>query len=382
MSMVTVAMVAGEASGDLLAAHLIAALKRHLPEARFVGIGGLQMQREGFDAWWPSEKLAVHGYAEALRHYRELAGIRKRLLARLIDRRPDVFIGVDAPDFNLWLEERLKARGVPTIHYVSPSVWAWRAGRLGKIARSVSHMLALFPFEPDIYRRNGIPVSYVGHPFADMIPLDVNRAAAKEQLGVAKAGPVFALLPGSRQSELRQLASLWVDTASCLRERFPDSVFLVPLVSRETRRMFEEAIWRQGAQELPFKLLFGHAREALAACDAALVASGTATLEAALLKAPMVIAYRLAPLSWHLMRRMRLQPWIGLPNILAGRFVVPEFIQQDASAENLAQALGNLVGDTQVKAAIERVFQSLHRQLRQGTADKAAAAILPYLQTA
>lgn len=382
MSMVTVAMVAGEASGDLLAAHLIAALKRHLPEARFVGIGGLQMQREGFDAWWPSEKLAVHGYAEALRHYRELAGIRKRLLARLIDRRPDVFIGVDAPDFNLWLEERLKARGVPTIHYVSPSVWAWRAGRLGKIARSVSHMLALFPFEPDIYRRNGIPVSYVGHPFADMIPLDVNRAAAKEQLGVAKAGPVFALLPGSRQSELRQLASLWVNTARCLRERFPDSVFLVPLVSRETRRMFEEAIWRQGAQELPFKLLFGHAREALAACDAALVASGTATLEAALLKAPMVIAYRLAPLSWHLMRRMRLQPWIGLPNILAGRFVVPEFIQQDASAENLAQALGNLVGDTQVKAAIERVFQSLHRQLRQGTADKAAAAILPYLQTA
>ena len=382
MSMVTVAMVAGEASGDLLAAHLIAALKRHLPEARFVGIGGLQMQREGFDAWWPSEKLAVHGYAEALRHYRELAGIRKRLLARLIDRRPDVFIGVDAPDFNLWLEERLKARGVPTIHYVSPSVWAWRAGRLGKIARSVSHMLALFPFEPDIYRRNGIPVSYVGHPFADMIPLDVNRAAAKEQLGVAKAGPVFALLPGSRQSELRQLASLWVDTARCLRERFPDSVFLVPLVSRETRRMFEEAIWRQGAQELPFKLLFGHAREALAACDAALVASGTATLEAALLKAPMVIAYRLAPLSWHLMRRMRLQPWIGLPNILAGRFVVPEFIQQDASAENLAQALGNLVGDPQVKAAIERVFQSLPRQLRQGPADKAAAAILPYLQTA
>ena len=382
MSMVTVAMVAGEASGDLLAAHLIAALKRHLPEARFVGIGGPQMQREGFDAWWPSGKLAVHGYAEALRHYRELAGIRKRLLARLIDRRPDVFIGVDAPDFNLWLEERLKARGVPTIHYVSPSVWAWRAGRLGKIARSVSHMLALFPFEPDIYRRNGIPGSYVGHPFADMIPLDVNRAAAKEQLGVAKAGPVFALLPGSRQSELRQLASLWVDTARCLRERFPDSVFLVPLVSRETRRMFEEAIWRQGAQELPFKLLFGHAREALAACDAALVASGTATLEAALLKAPMVIAYRLAPLSWHLMRRMRLQPWIGLPNILAGRFVVPEFIQQDASAENLAQALGNLVGDTQVKAAIERVFQSLHRQLRQGTADKAAAAILPYLQTA
>ena len=381
MSTVTVAMVAGEASGDLLAAHLIVALKQHLPGARFVGIGGPKMQREGFDAWWPSEKLAVHGYTEALRHYREIAGIRKRLLAKLLDERPNAFIGVDAPDFNLWLEACLKARGVPTIHYVSPSVWAWRPGRLAKIARSASHMLALFPFEPEIYRRQGIPVSYVGHPFADMIPLEIDRAGAKEQLGVGKAGKVFALLPGSRQSELRQLADLWVDTARRLLDRFPDSVFLVPLISRETRLMFEEAIWRQGAQDLPFKLLFGHAREALAACDAALVASGTATLEAALLKAPMVIAYRLAPLSWRLMRHMRLQPWIGLPNILAGRFVVPEFLQHEASAENLAQALGNLVGDAQVKAAMERVFASLHRQLRQGTADKAASAILPYLQT-
>jgi lipid-A-disaccharide synthase len=381
MSTVTVAMVAGEASGDLLAAHLIVALRQHLPNARFVGIGGPKMQREGFDAWWPSEKLAVHGYTEALRHYREIAGIRRRLLARLIDQRPDVFIGVDAPDFNLWLEARLRARGVPAIHYVSPSIWAWRSGRLAKIARSVSHMLALFPFEPEIYRRQRIPVSYVGHPFADMIPLEVDRAGAKAQLGVSKvAGPVFALLPGSRQSELRQLADLWVETAQRLLNRFPDSVFLVPLVSRETRLMFEEAIWRQGAQDLPFKLLFGHAREALAACDAALVASGTATLEAALLKAPMVIAYRLAPLSWQLMRRMRLQPWIGLPNILAGRFVVPEFLQDDASADNLAQALGNLVGDVQVKAAMGRVFASLHRQLRQGTAEKAASAILPYLQ--
>jgi lipid-A-disaccharide synthase len=381
MRAVKVAMVAGEASGDLLAAHLIAALRPSLPNARFVGIGGPKMQREGFDAWWPAEKLAVHGYAEALRHYRELAGIRKRLLARLLDERPDVFIGVDAPDFNLWLEARLKDRGVPAIHYVSPSVWAWRPGRLARIARSVSHVLALFPFEPEIYRQRGIPVSYVGHPFADMIPATIDRRAAKEQLGVAKATPVFALLPGSRQSELRQLADLWVDTAKQLLDRFPDSVFLVPLVSRETRLMFEEAIWRRGAQELPFKLLFGHAREALAACDAALVASGTATLEAALLKAPMVIAYRVAPLSWYLMRRMRLQPWIGLPNILARRFIVPEFLQHDASAENLAQALGNLVGDVRVKAAMERVFTSLHGQLRQGTADKAASAILPYLQT-
>jgi lipid-A-disaccharide synthase len=377
-----VAMVAGEASGDLLAAHLIAALKKRLPDAQFVGIGGPKMQREGFDAWWPSEKLAVHGYAEALRHYREIAGIRRQLLSRLLDEQPDVFIGVDAPDFNLWLEHRLKAAGIPAIHYVSPSVWAWRAGRLGKIGKAVSHVLALFPFEPDIYRRLGIPVSYVGHPLADMVPLHVDRAGAKDRLDAAKARPVFALLPGSRQSEVRYMAELMVETAKRLLARFPDCMFLVPLVSRETRMLFEEAIWKCGAGELPFKLLFGHAQDALAACDAAIIASGTATLEAALLKAPMVIAYRMSPLSWQLMRRMHLQPWAGLPNILAGRFVVPEFLQDDATPENLAQAAGNLVADTEVRAEIQRVYSSLHRQLQQDTAEKAAAAILPYLQAA
>ncbi|HZV54112.1 MAG TPA: lipid-A-disaccharide synthase [Rhodocyclaceae bacterium] len=381
MPTVTVAMVAGEASGDLLAAHLIVALKRHLPGARFVGIGGPKMQREGFDAWWPSEKLAVRGYAEVLRHYREITGIRRQLLSRLLDEQPDVFIGVDAPDFNLWLEQRLKAKGVPAIHYVSPSVWAWRAGRLGRIGKAVSHMLALFPFEPELYRQRGIPVSYVGHPLADMIPLAVDHAGAKEELDVAKGGPVFALLPGSRQSELRYMAELCIETAKNLLARFPDSVFLVPLISRETRLLFEEALWKCGAREMPFKLLFGHAREALAACDAALVASGTATLEAALLRVPMVIAYRMSPWSWRLMRRMRLQPWVGLPNILAGRFVVPEFLQDDATADNLAQALGNLVTDSQAKAGIERVFSSLHRQMRQDTAEKAAEAILPHLRT-
>jgi lipid-A-disaccharide synthase len=377
-----VAMVAGEASGDLLAAHLIAALKKRLPGAQFVGIGGSKMQREGFDAWWSSEKLAVHGYAEALRHYREIAGIRRQLLSRLLDAQPDVFIGVDAPDFNLWLEHRLKAAGIPAIHYVSPSVWAWRAGRLGKIGKAVSHVLALFPFEPDIYKRLGIPVSYVGHPLADMVPLHVDRAGAKERLDAAKARPVFALLPGSRQSEVRYMAELMVETAKRLLARFPDCMFLVPLVSRETRVLFEDAIWKCGAGEMPFKLLFGHAQDALAACDAAIVASGTATLEAALLKAPMVIAYRMSPLSWQLMRRMHLQPWAGLPNILAGRFVVPEFLQDDATPENLAQAAGNLVADTQVRAEIQRVYSSLHRQLQQDTAEKAAAAILPYLQAA
>lgn len=382
MPMVTVAMVAGEASGDLLASHLILALRQHLPAARFVGIGGPKMQAAGFDAWWPAEKLSVHGYVEALRHYRELASIRRRLLARLKAERPDVFIGVDAPDFNLWLERRLKSRNIPAIHYVSPSVWAWRAGRLARIGKAVNRMLALFPFEPELYRRRGIPVSYVGHPLADLIPLAIDRAAAKEQLGVGKASRVFALLPGSRQSELRNMAATWIETAKKLLARFPDSVFLVPLVSRETRMLFEEALWQCEAQELPFKLLFGHAREALAACDAALVASGTATLEAALLKAPMVIAYRTSPWSWRLMKPMHLQPWVGLPNILAGRFVAPEFLQDDASPDNLAQALGNLVCDATVSEGVTRVFTSLHRQLRQDTAEKAAAAVLPYLRAA
>jgi lipid-A-disaccharide synthase len=377
-----IAMVAGEASGDLLAAHLIAALKRHVPKAEFVGIGGPKMQREGFDAWWPSETLAVRGYAEVLRHYREITRVRRQLLSRLLAERPDVFIGVDAPDFNLWLEKRLKAKGIPAIHYVSPSVWAWRAGRLGKIGQAVSHVLALFPFEPPLYEQRGIPVSYVGHPMADTIPLVVDHAAAKERLGLADAKTVIALLPGSRQSELHFMAELLIETAKKLLVRFPDCIFLVPLVSRETRQMFEAALWKCEAQEMPFKLLFGHAQDALTACDAALVASGTATLEAALLKTPMAIAYRMSPWSWRLMRGMRLQPWVGLPNILAGRFVVPEFLQDDATPDNLAQALGNLVADSQVREATERIFTSLHRQLRQNTAEKAAAAILPHLRAA
>ncbi|MBL8490201.1 MAG: lipid-A-disaccharide synthase, partial [Rhodocyclaceae bacterium] len=320
-----IAMVAGEASGDLLAAHLIAALREQVPDAEFAGVGGPKMQARGFDAWWPSEKLAVRGYAEVLRHYREISGIRRRLLDRLVQWRPNVFIGVDAPDFNLWLEYRLKRSAIPAIHYVSPSVWAWRSGRVPRIARSVTGLLALFPFEPEIYRSHDVPVTYVGHPLADVIPEEVDHRGARERLGLPGEATVFALLPGSRQSELRYMADLFVDTAATLAQRFPRPVFLVPLVSRETRLQFEEAMWRNGAQELPFKLLFGHAQDALAAADAALIASGTATLEAALMKAPMVITYRMSPWSWTLMRRMRLQPWVGLPNILAGRFVVPEF---------------------------------------------------------
>ncbi len=340
------------------------------------------MQHAGFDAWWPAETLAVRGYAEVLSHYREIAGVRRALLKRLLKERPDVFIGVDAPDFNLWLERKLKRAGIPTVHYVSPSVWAWRGGRVRRIAKSVDQLLALFPFEPPLYEKVGLPVSYVGHPLADVLPLEVSRKAARELLELpGTSDPIFALLPGSRQSEVSFMAELFIQTAGRLRERFPNALFLVPLVSRETRDLFETTLWKLDAQNWPIKLLFGHAQEALAACDGALVASGTATLEAALLKTPMVIAYRMSPWSWQLMKRMRYQPWVGLPNVLAGRFVVPEFLQDDATPENLAQALGNLVVDVEVRMRLDNLFTDMHRQLRQNTAEKAAAAVLPLLSS-
>ena len=375
-----IAMVAGEASGDLLAAHLIAALRKRLPDAEFAGIGGPRMEAEGFDAWWPAERLAVRGYAEVLRHYRGITRIRRNLLARLLSDPPQVFIGVDAPDFNLWLEARLRRAGIPAVHYVGPSIWAWRRGRLPKIAKSVSRILALFPFEPEIYRQAGVPVSYVGHPLADMIPVEVDSRATREKLALSPAGPVIALLPGSRQSELRYMAGLYVETAVLLYERFPTAIFLVPLVSRETRVIFEEAMWAHGAQDLPFKLLFGHAQDALAAADAALVASGTATLEAALLKRPMVITYRIGKWSWRLMKRLAYLPWVGLPNVLAGREVVPELLQDAATPQALADALDAWLQDAGRRGELLETFTDMHRQLRQDTASRAAEAILPYLR--
>jgi lipid-A-disaccharide synthase len=375
-------MVAGEASGDLLASHLITALGKHLPEAQFYGIGGPKMQAAGFHALYPAEKLAVRGYAEVLRHYGEITGIRRRLAAELLQKPPHAFIGIDAPDFNLDLERRLKASGIPAIHYVSPSIWAWRGRRIHGIAKSVSHMLTLFPFEEEIYRRHSIPATYVGHPLADVIPFEADQAAARVRLDLPDDQRVFALLPGSRQSELHYMGSTFIDTAKRLHEHFPAARFLVPLATRETRDMFEQALYDGAALDLPITRLFGHAHDAMAAADAVLVASGTATLEAALLKKPMVIAYRMSPWSWRIMRRMKYQPYVGLPNILAGRFVVPEFLQDDATPVNLAQALGNLVEDSETCRRLAAVFNSLHGQLRQNTADKAAAAILACMNRA
>ncbi len=377
-----IAMVAGEASGDQLAAHLISALKTHRPELSFYGIGGPKMQREGFDALWPAEKLSVRGYAEVLRHYREISAIRRQLLRRLLKDKPDAFIGVDGSDFNLWLEKRLKRAGIPVIHFVSPSIWAWRRSRLKKIVQSVDHILALYPFEPELYIGTPVKCSFVGHPMADVIPLGIRQRDVRESLGVALDRPVVALLPGSRQSELQYMAETFIETAKLLLQRFPTLQFLVPLISRETRLQFETALWKLKADELPITLMFGHATEAIGASDAVLVASGTATLETALVGRPMVIAYKMSPWTWRIMRGMGYLPWVGLPNILARRYVVPEFLQDDATPENLAQALGNILVDRQVRGAVEHVFAGIHRMLRQDTAQRAAEAVLPYLETA
>ena len=378
---VVIGMVAGEASGDLLGSHLMAALQEARPDLKFVGIGGPKMQSAGMEVLFPMEKLAVNGYVEVLRHYLEIVGIRRKLRAYFLANRPDLFIAIDAPDFNIDLELALKQQGIPTIHYVSPSIWAWRGERIHKIKRAVSHMLALFPHEPKLYRQAGVPVDYVGHPLADMLPEQPKRAEMRETMHISLKAKVFAFLPGSRQSEVKYLARTYIETAKLILQQLPDARFLVPLVSRETRGIFEQALYDCDAQELPITMLFGHAQDAMIAADGVLVASGTATLEAALLKRPMVITYRMAAVSWWLMKRKSYQPYFGLPNILCERFVVPELMQEDATPENLTQALLNLINNTEAVAQLEETFTALHQTLRQNTAQKAAAAILPYLPT-
>ena len=370
-----IALVAGEASGDLLASYLMGALRERMPDARFCGIGGPRMQAAGFDAWWPSEKLAVRGYVEVLRHYREITGIRALLAQRLVANPPTLFIGVDAPDFNLDLESKLRENGIRTAHFVSPSIWAWRGDRIGKIRRAAEHMLCLFPFEEPLYRNAGIPATYVGHPLADVIAEVPDRHAARAALGISGEGPVIALLPGSRQSELRYLADRFVAAARLLARDRREVRFVVPLASAETETLWSAAVARGAPPELPLQIVPRDAHAALAACDVALVASGTATLEAALFKRPMVIAYNMAGMSWQLMRRMKYQPWVGLPNILCADFVVPEFLQDAATPENLAQALGNLLADHIMRERVSTRFARLHAQLRQGMARRAADVI-------
>jgi lipid-A-disaccharide synthase len=376
---ILVGMVAGEASGDFLGAHLIAALRKRGPRLRFAGIGGPRMEGQGFESWFPMEKLAVRGYVEVLRHFFEILSIRRKVEQRMMEARPSLFIGVDAPDFNLGLERRLKRAGIPAVHYVSPSLWGWRGGRMSAIAKSVDKMLVLFPFEEALYRDAGVPVAYVGHPMADETSDEDETAAAREQLKLPAARRIIALLPGSRQSELRYMARCFAETAKLIAARQPALHFLVPLISRETRAIFEQAIYDAGASDLPLTVLFGHAREAIAACDVALVASGTATLETALARKPMVITYKMASLTARLMARMATVPYAGLPNIIAGEFVVPEILQDDATPENLAQAVLNSLNDPVVSRKLPERLNRMRLLLRRDTAARASEALLPWL---
>jgi lipid-A-disaccharide synthase len=378
--MPTIAIVAGEASGDLLGSHLIKALKKRRPDLNFIGIAGPKMLAEGAKTLYPMERLSVRGYVEVLKHLPGLLKMRSELKQQFLQNPPDLFIGIDAPDFNFSLEKSLKRHGIPTIHYVSPSIWAWRGGRIRKIKRAVSHMLTLFPFESDVYEKAGVPVSYVGHPLADMLPVTPDTHGAREQLKLNDQQLVIAMLPGSRQSEVRQLATLYVKAARQMLADAPQSKFLVPLVTRETRAIFEQAIFEEQAHDLPIQILFGHAHLAMEAADAVIVASGTATLEAALLKRPMVITYRMPFLSWQLLKRMNYLPYVGLPNILAGRFVVPELLQHDATPAKLAETILRMVNDKAVINDIRAEFTRIHEVLKQNTEEKAADAVLAYLK--
>ena len=325
---VTIGIVAGEASGDALGAALIRAVRARIPNARFVGVAGPRMEAAGCEAWYPVEILSVRGIVEVLSRLPQLFALRRALIRRLLAPRVQLFIGVDAPDFNLGLEARLKRAGVRTMHFVSPSIWAWRRERVRKIRRSIHRMLALFPFEPPLYEAADVPVTFVGHPLAQEVAARGSRRAAREQLKLGLAVPVFALLPGSRASEIEMHGDLLLQTAAALHALRPDAHFLVPLATRATRDRFEAAIYRLGLERMPLTLLYGHATDALRAADVGLVASGTATLEAALAGCPHVIFYRLHALTAFIVRRKLVVPWIGLPNILAGRFVVPELLQE------------------------------------------------------
>lgn len=373
------AMVAGEASGDLLAGLLLGGLHERWPALAAAGIGGPKMAARGFEAWWPSDKLAVHGYADALRHYREIKGIRDRLGDRLLAEPPAVFVGVDAPDFNLGLEKRLKAAGIPSVHFVCPSIWAWRGGRAKKMAASCDHVLCLFPFEPELLQRHGVAATYVGHPLADAIPLEPPRAAARAALGLGDGEPVVAVLPGSRRGEIEHIAPAFLQAAARLHRTRPELRFLLP-VAPGLRAMVEPLV-AEHAGDAPIQLLDGRSHEVLAACDVTLIASGTATLEAALFKRPMVIGYRMAWLSWQLMRRMGYLPWVGLPNILERDFVVPELLQDRCEPEALARETLAWLDDEPRARALQARFVDLHHLLKRDTARRATDALAQVLES-
>ncbi|MDH1538558.1 lipid-A-disaccharide synthase [Pseudomonas chengduensis] len=367
---IRVALVAGEASGDILGCGLMQAIKQRHPDAEFIGVGGARMEAEGLKSYFPMERLAVMGLVEVLGRLFELLRRRRQLARDLIAAKPDVFIGIDAPDFNLGLELKLRRAGIKTVHYVSPSVWAWRQKRVLKIREACDLMLTLFPFEAQFYDEHQVPVRFVGHPLADAIPQQADRAAARETLDLPQDEPVVALMPGSRGGEVARLGELFLDAAIRLRALRPGIHFLLPCATPERREQLEQML---AGRDLPLTLLNGRSHEALAACDAVLIASGTATLEALLYKRPMVVAYRVAPLTYRVLKRLVKSPYISLPNLLAQRLLVPELIQDAATPEALAQAVAPLIDGGQVQT---EGFDLIHRALRRDASVSAADAVL------
>lgn len=378
----TIAIVAGEISGDILGAGLITALKRYYPNARFIGVAGSRMQQAGCETLFDMEELSVMGLAEVVKHLPRLLKRRKQVIDTMLALKPDIFIGIDAPDFNLTVEEKLKAAGIKTVHYVSPSVWAWRQKRVFKIKRAVDMVLAFLPFEKAFYDRFDVPCRFVGHTMADAIALNPDRDQACEQLGIDPQGRYMAILVGSRGSEVGFLTEPFLKAAQQLKARFPDLEFLVPLVNEKRRVQFEQ-IKATVAPELTLHLLNGNARQAMIAADATLLASGTAALEAMLCKSPMVVGYKMKPLTYWLAQRLVKTDYISLPNLLANAPLVPELIQDECSPENLAHHLAGYFSESeeerQKTAALKQQFVELHRQIQCNADEQAAAAVVELL---
>jgi lipid-A-disaccharide synthase len=372
-SRLRIGVVAGEASGDILGSRVLAALQSHYDEVVVEGVGGSLMQAQGLRSLYPMERLSVMGFVEPLKRLPELLRMRRNLLRHFLADPPDLFLGIDSPDFTLALERKLRRAGVPTAHLVSPSVWAWRQGRIRKIKRAVDLMLCLFPFETDIYEQHAVPVRFVGHPIADELPQQVDRTAARRALGLGERGRVLALLPGSRAAEVQLLAPLFLRAAQRLYSNNPQLSFVIP-AANEARLSQLQQLLRQYPQ-LPVTLVPGQSREAMSAADAVLLASGTATLEASLLKRPMVVAYRMAPLSWWLVSRLVKTPYAALPNILAGHPLVPELIQAAATPDAMADAVQTLLEDGGAAHSQLREFDLIHNQLRCDFAAATATAL-------
>lgn len=377
---ISVAVVAGEPSGDVLAARLLSGLRPQLPQARFHGIGGPAMMEHGFESQWPMDKLTVRGLLAVIPRYREIKGIQNALRDQLLAERPDVFIGADYPGFNLGLEEQLKAAGIPTVHYIGPQIWAWRGGRIKKIIRAVSHMLVVFPFEEEIYRKAGVPCSYVGHPLAELVPQEPDEAGARRRLGLPEDANVVTIMPGSRMSEIKYNTVAFMKAARLLKKRDRSLQFVAPMAGEKQRQYFLQLVAEAGLQDVEIKLLDGQSHTAIAAADAVLVASGTASLEVALFKKPMVIAYKMMGLEWQILRHFGYQPWIGLPNILARDFLVPELLQDAASPENLAEAMWRQLSDAPHRLHLAERFTEMHHSLLRNSAQESAAAVMKVLK--